>query len=614
MKLNDKLVTLRDFMIFKYEVYCDYKKLVNYADLPYSFLENKNWWRWYCDLYGFYYDRICCSYTIWVMSELKRKIGLYMSFFMKKPSKRSKINDPLIRRNYLYKNSFALVNNKNNRINLLNLNSINLLQLTESAFYLLYSNNYQQPNLSSFGIYGLDVDMFISSYNAVWHNLNNKGNSSFYKKNKGMPIDFLIGVNSFFMSSSFFLNYYDTEIIIYPQFYLEYINNKYKKNLNFFFYNYKLYYNKNFFFKIIITFYILYLKIFKYNINYFINKFNKIINKIYNLNIYYLNLIINFKLIINIYTLILFLFYYSLKNYFIFNYIKNNIFYNYYYIGNTNIKKKNNLNYYLSKIIFKKNYQGFNKKFYYSKNYIFSNITKNLLLIDNIINYKNIKFEKKKKQTKYFINLVKKVWLTNNIIKNKYKKILNYFLYYIKNNLNKYKKIFNFKINININKYNKFINNLKISWLTNYGKVFGKVISKFKYISNKSIITYKLGNLFFKLGNYNKKFINKINLFINKFIYSFITILKYNYGFYFNLFYFNQYKIFNNYNIFNIIFILLNYLKLYDLKFKKQYLFINKKYINYIKLFNFIKYKKLNIKIILNKYIIKNKCLLKNFY
>jgi len=41
MDLRGEL-TLRDFMYFKYEIYCDYSKLVRFADLPYTYLEDKH--------------------------------------------------------------------------------------------------------------------------------------------------------------------------------------------------------------------------------------------------------------------------------------------------------------------------------------------------------------------------------------------------------------------------------------------------------------------------------------------------------------------------------------------------------------------------------------------
>ena len=45
------------------------------------------------------------------MTELKRKIGLYMPFLMRKPDKRARINHPLVRRYFSYKNSY--INNTN---------------------------------------------------------------------------------------------------------------------------------------------------------------------------------------------------------------------------------------------------------------------------------------------------------------------------------------------------------------------------------------------------------------------------------------------------------------------------------------------------------------------
>jgi len=71
--------------------------------------------------------------------------------------------------------------------------------------------------------------MFISSYNAKWNNLY-KPESLFFNTGR-MPKDFILVVSSFFISSGFFINSYDSNLTLYPQYYLEYHNKLYNNSI-----------------------------------------------------------------------------------------------------------------------------------------------------------------------------------------------------------------------------------------------------------------------------------------------------------------------------------------------------------------------------------------------
>ena len=99
-------ITLRDTMVLKISTAFSFTKVLLHTDLPYYFdLVNKYWWRWYADLYGFYYHRVKRTYSLWLTMALKKNIGVYMHFYMLTPNKRSKILEKWKRRAYLYKNS-----------------------------------------------------------------------------------------------------------------------------------------------------------------------------------------------------------------------------------------------------------------------------------------------------------------------------------------------------------------------------------------------------------------------------------------------------------------------------------------------------------------------------
>jgi len=67
-----------------------------------------------------------------------------------------------------------------------------------------------------------------------------------------MPKNFLIVVNNFFMNSGFFINSFDSLLILYPQYFLEYHNRLYSKKIANLFAYFRMTFNITFYMNIII--------------------------------------------------------------------------------------------------------------------------------------------------------------------------------------------------------------------------------------------------------------------------------------------------------------------------------------------------------------------------
>jgi hypothetical protein len=141
-----------------------------------------------------------------------------------------------------------------------------------------------------------------------------------------MPKNYMIIINNYFINSGFFINSFDSNLTIYPQYFLEYYNNLYNKNIiNVFkFFNIKI--NILLYFNILYYLEKIFKNIFKYNLNNYINCLKK--ENLINLNFYFYFLIFynqfNYKDVYS--TLYLYLFYFyqiRFHKFYIFNNFKN---------------------------------------------------------------------------------------------------------------------------------------------------------------------------------------------------------------------------------------------------------------------------------------------------
>ena len=104
-----KPISLRDTLILRPYDKEMFHRILKTTDLPYDFDQSsKEWWRWYCEIYGFSYSRVKKSYALWLTMSLKKNLGVYMSFLMKMPGKRLKPINKRKNVEFLYKSSLKV--------------------------------------------------------------------------------------------------------------------------------------------------------------------------------------------------------------------------------------------------------------------------------------------------------------------------------------------------------------------------------------------------------------------------------------------------------------------------------------------------------------------------
>lgn len=563
-------ITLRDTMVLKISTAFSFTKVLLHTDLPYYFdLVNKYWWRWYADLYGFYYHRVKRTYSLWLTMALKKNIGVYMHFYMLTPNKRSKILEKWKRRAYLYKNSLInrITNNEYSKnFKYLNFEHSSNFWLSDIAKYILFPGNKSKRAIDSFGYYGKELDMFFSTYNYKWNNLY-KSSSLFYNKGTRMPKNFMIVVNSYFTNSSFFINAFDSSLILYPQYFLEYYNKMYNSSILSVISFFDIKFNINLYINILCLLFKIYLHFIKYKFYKYVSLFidntkNNIEFNLYKLNLLYYFIFLNYYFIYNNlknynkwYLYSVYLNNYNLYNFFLFKDYKNltnyNLLYNNFFntfiknykkwINNKRLKNNYKWKYdYFFKFLLKLylynqyNIKNINKFLYIKKFYIFEVMYLWDVVNKKFLNYKNFNSQK----------IVKYV---NKFMFNKYKKIkgcfyiLN-FLYSLKNkifnkNLFFFNSYFFIKPSIKVSKKVSFISLIK--WITNYGRLYIKVPEflelKYNYkFSHYNIFGSKTNKISLFVRKSNKTMSN-FKFFVNKFFNIIIFNFKINFGLSYNL-------------------------------------------------------------------------------
>ena len=527
MNLKLTIPTLRNTLKLNISQAISFNNILNKTDIPYDFNQiKKYWWRWYSEIFGFYYNRVKRTYCIWLTTFLKKNLDIKMSFLFSITGKNIKPLDK-------YKNYIFLYNLSLNKISknllmgniILNKNNFENTKynlLSESAKFILYPKNKSHRPIGTFGMLDWELDMFFSSYNANWNNLYNK--DSFYNQCTRMSKSFLIIMNSYFINIGFFINSYDSLLNLYPQYFIEYnkklANNKVLNIFNFLLYNKKL----NIFNTLLNNIEEYYSSNIKASYRNYVNLKKNIINlKIYNT--------INWK-----------------KN------IKNNKYFLFFKTNQyINIKKKNiNIN--------------LKKKFF-----IFF-FLKSLIIRNNLKSNKNIKNNLIKKL--YNQNLIlnyKKIKLFDNLFK-----FFNQFINKSKNNKNN-----NF-LPSNTLKKTQII--MKIKWVTKYKKYFVRLNNNNIKTSQgnffpTSIKSSKILWYLFQEENFG----NKIKIIVSKVMNLILSVYKLNFENYYNNKELNYYFFYLKHNI------LLNYIHLYRYVYLtnniKSFNKIDKNLINIIKFF-----------------------------
>ena len=488
------------------QAYC-FNSILDKSDIPYDFNLKKNyWWRWYSEIFGFYYNRVKRTFCVWVTTFLKKNLDIKMPFFFSIIDKNCQ---PLNKyKNYIFLYNFSLNNVRISKLKFLLINKnfnfevTNFYLLSESAKFILYPKNKKHRSIGTYGILDRELDMFFSSYNANWNSLYNK--QSIYKQAKRLSKSFIMVINNYNFNTSFFINSFDSILNLYPQFYLNYIkllNYKNKINqlfkLNAKFVNIDSYKN-------LITYYIKFL--YKSVHNNFLSFIN---NKLYKNN--FIIKFLKIKSSTNIY---------KLNNFLYLKFINNLKFKKYLIFVKTYIQFKT------INIVFKNYFDSFDKKKYLNKLYC-------IKIIFNLINKNRIL---KKKLDFNFFNTLYKNEIKLNLLKNKiYEKLYTYLISFNKKN----NYFFNYFSLSRLKNNNKIL--IKFKWVTKFKKYFNKIFffKKNLIINNNSKNTMKI--LWYL--KYDEKFNIKVKNFVSRIIYllfnistkiiffnycNFITNLKYN--------------------------------------------------------------------------------------
>ena len=233
---NNNRSTIKNCSSFPITTLCRYSKLLPFRELPHYFdLDDREFWRYPAYFYGYSYDKYRCNFGLWLTTDTKKNINILMPFFYGQDLKDSFFNidsNSWLRLRYSIYNSFENKKSVNNFLfskhkTFFDLRDSNLRYILSDVTLELqkhYNRFHRSINFNSL----LELDFSVTNYNHRWWK---KYFFHDYVINvERMP--FFIMDNSF-LSSSFFIDSYDSAIIGYPQVYFEY-----------------LYYYKSFFFSI----------------------------------------------------------------------------------------------------------------------------------------------------------------------------------------------------------------------------------------------------------------------------------------------------------------------------------------------------------------------------
>ena len=210
-----KLIDVRHNAGFSPKDSCSFSNIIIFRDLPYSFdLANQELVRYPAYFYGFSFDKLRCDYSLWLTTGTKKNINILMPFFFNFPN--NKLSWHLNKKSkswylYLIQNSFLHADRSQVNYIYKHKNFYEYNQgLSDVTLNLQKFSNKFHRVINGFN---LELDFSISTYNYNWlssKNLNYKNRNLFNL------------VNDSFLYSSFFINSFDSSVILYPQAFFEY--------------------------------------------------------------------------------------------------------------------------------------------------------------------------------------------------------------------------------------------------------------------------------------------------------------------------------------------------------------------------------------------------------
>lgn len=213
LDLNRK--TVRNNNGFSLVESCSFANILAFRDLPYSFnLESDELVRYPAYFYGFSFDKLRCNYSVWLTTGTKKNINILMPFFFSWFDIKSTLtwnhkSKPWL--GYLIHNSFLSQPSgffqETVKATQFYANSNLLSDVT------LMSNKFSKRFHRVINTYDRDLDFSISAYN---YDLLFSNKLNFKKR------DTLDLINDSFLYSSFFINSFDSSVILFPQSFFEY--------------------------------------------------------------------------------------------------------------------------------------------------------------------------------------------------------------------------------------------------------------------------------------------------------------------------------------------------------------------------------------------------------
>lgn len=256
------IITLRKFLgnihtplrysyLLDTKILISFVKIIKFFDLPFRFdLDKKFLWRYYATPYGAYFDKKKRSFVSFFSMGLKKNIGVLMPFLLNYPSHSNLLHAVDWHKfSLLFKDS--LNNNENyskRNLTFLNFNR-NFFPTNDFHFNLIPISKHISSKRfhRSINLSDIDIDPWLSTFDfRFWtHDIYEVN----YKVSNLSKVDYIWGVHSSYINSSFFISSFDTRVILYPELYFKYLSKNYtivkilkdikffKKSFNFSFYS-----------------------------------------------------------------------------------------------------------------------------------------------------------------------------------------------------------------------------------------------------------------------------------------------------------------------------------------------------------------------------------------
>lgn len=195
-----------------------FKNIVNYSKLPFNFnLKHDEVLLYPAHIFGYEWNNSKRNFSIWITMGFKKNVNILVPFFNECFSRGD--NFYMTRNNWKYY-SFLFENSYSNTKLVINQNDyFGKFGLSDSSFDVILKYNYDHRVLKK-----KDLSYYVSSYNGNWHDLGNYSSHGYAMPKGPMNKNQYIIVNEYFYSLGFFINSFDTNVILNTFGFFEYYN------------------------------------------------------------------------------------------------------------------------------------------------------------------------------------------------------------------------------------------------------------------------------------------------------------------------------------------------------------------------------------------------------